>query len=194
MEILPGRSYLLLSGPVQESDLPGLAIDKVIIDGGVAIKDLRFVIGQMSQKPFGRLRLLYLTGADQLSEICQSALLKLLEDPPAGAAIILQTTRPTKLLPTIASRLQVINWPSTTPNASLSGATIDQLSRSADRLAMAASCAQLLSSQSGELSKDPNHLTLEKIDLLEEAIFRLDHNANWRLTLDYLLLRWPANK
>lgn len=193
MEILPGRSYLLLGEPPAASQLPGLMIDRLTVEGAVAIKDLRLAISQMSQKPHGRLRLLYLTEADQLNEVCQNTLLKALEEPAAQAAIVLQTTRPARLLSTITSRLQVIDRRSAdrlTPSLAIE---LDSVKEAKDRPAAIIICAHLLNGLTNELMERPARRTLGKIKLLEETIVRLRSNANFRLTVNYLLLRWPSD-
>jgi DNA polymerase III delta prime subunit len=54
-------------------------------------------------------RVFILLEADELSPICQNALLKTLEEPPGSAAFILTAKSPSPLLPTVRSRLTVWN-------------------------------------------------------------------------------------
>lgn len=56
-----------------------------------------------------RRKVLILQNADELSPICQNALLKTLEEPPGSAAFILTANSPSSLLPTVRSRLTAWN-------------------------------------------------------------------------------------
>jgi DNA polymerase-3 subunit delta' len=52
----------------------------------------------------GRARVAIVEGAERMNEDAQSALLKMLEEPPAGVVIILCADQETRLLPTVRSR------------------------------------------------------------------------------------------
>ena len=56
-----------------------------------------------------------LAPADQMNTNAANGLLKTLEDPPAGALLMLVATHPTRLLATIRSRCQVVTFPTVTP-------------------------------------------------------------------------------
>lgn len=58
----------------------------------------------------GRQRFFLLDGADRLREEAANSLLKTLEEPPTTSTIILLTSRPDALLPTIRSRSQRVNF------------------------------------------------------------------------------------
>lgn len=53
--------------------------------------------------------------AHQLQDAARNAMLKLLEEPPEGVALILTTSRRTAVIPTLLSRLRVYNFPERTP-------------------------------------------------------------------------------
>ena len=55
-------------------------------------------------------RVFILIGADELSPVCQNALLKTLEEPSRSAAFILTAESPAALLPTVRSRLTAWNF------------------------------------------------------------------------------------
>src|SRR3990167_1427512 len=57
-----------------------------------------------------KIKLALVVDADRLTIEAQSALLKTLEEPKGDSLIILTTARPSKLLPTIKSRLEAINF------------------------------------------------------------------------------------
>lgn len=79
----------------------------------VLVDDLRKI------QPFLRLtasvdsgyRIVIIDDADTMTTASQNALLKILEEPPARALIILNTHKLSSIIPTILSRVQVINFP-----------------------------------------------------------------------------------
>lgn len=67
-------------------------------------------------RPFeGRARIFIVEEAEKLNESSSNALLKTLEEPPATSHLILTTSRPAALLPTIRSRCQMIRFAPLTP-------------------------------------------------------------------------------
>lgn len=68
------------------------------------VDDIREVIRSLSLMPWGKARLWLVDEAHQLTSEAQSALLKVLEDVPAGRYFVLATTDPAKLKPTIRNR------------------------------------------------------------------------------------------
>lgn len=78
----------------------------------IAVDDVRKIA------PFLRLtaaeggwRVVVLDGADGMNRAGQNAVLKILEEPPTGALILLLTERPSALLPTIRSRCRLLTLP-----------------------------------------------------------------------------------
>jgi DNA polymerase-3 subunit delta' len=78
----------------------------------IAVDDVRKIA------PFLRLtaaeggwRVVVLDGADGMNRAGQNAVLKILEEPPKGALLLLATERPSALLPTIRSRCRVLTLP-----------------------------------------------------------------------------------
>ena len=59
----------------------------------------------------GGWRVVVLDGADGMNRAGQNAVLKILEEPPTGALILLLTERPSALLPTIRSRCRLLTLP-----------------------------------------------------------------------------------
>ena len=79
---------------------------QVVIGGPEAkyrgVKDL---IGELQLMPVeGGARVAIIEGADRMNEDAQSALLKTLEEPPAGVTILLCADQEARLLPTVRSR------------------------------------------------------------------------------------------
>jgi DNA polymerase-3 subunit delta' len=81
----------------------------VIPDGNsIKIDQLRELQQQVYLRPlFGRRRVFFFPGAEQLTEAAANSFLKLLEEPPPGVVFLFTAVRPDHLLPTIRSRCQV---------------------------------------------------------------------------------------
>lgn len=62
-------------------------------------------------------RVAIIQSADSMGHEAQNALLKLLEEPPTGSVLILLSSVPDRLLPTIRSRTQVLTLPAPTQEA-----------------------------------------------------------------------------
>jgi DNA polymerase III subunit delta' len=79
---------------------------QVVIGGpGARYRGIRDVVAELALMPVeGRVRLALIEGAERMNEDAQSALLKTLEEPPAGVVIILCADQETRLLPTVRSR------------------------------------------------------------------------------------------
>jgi DNA polymerase III subunit gamma/tau len=65
----------------------------------------------------GRYKVVILDEAHQLTNSAQNSLLKLFEEPPKNLVIILATTEPEKLLPTVRSRFQTFQFRKATTTA-----------------------------------------------------------------------------
>jgi DNA polymerase III delta' subunit len=79
---------------------------QVVIGGPDArYRGIRDVITELALLPVeGRARVAIVEGADRMNEDAQSALLKTLEEPPAGVVILLCADQEMRLLPTVRSR------------------------------------------------------------------------------------------
>ncbi len=101
---------------------------------GIAVGDVRELIAFMQVNANGgEGRCAILAPADSMNAAASNALLKILEEPPAGAAIVLASAHETRLLPTVRSRCHVIRLPR--PTASESTAWL--ASAGVDRAALA---------------------------------------------------------
>jgi len=75
------------------------------------VEQMRLIEGEANFRPFeGKARVFIVDDADKLNDASANALLKTLEEPPPTSHIILITSRPAMLLPTIRSRCQVIRF------------------------------------------------------------------------------------
>ena len=76
----------------------------------ISIDQIRKIKRHIYQKPVkAKVKFVAVKDADMLTTEAQNALLKLLEEPPSHAVIVLSTERKQKLLPTIRSRTVEIN-------------------------------------------------------------------------------------
>jgi DNA polymerase-3 subunit delta' len=79
--------------------------------GSIKIDAVREEIRKTAYKPFeGRRRVIIFDDAEALGDDAQNALLKTLEEPPAGSVLILVTAQPHQLLPTVRSRCPVVRF------------------------------------------------------------------------------------
>jgi DNA polymerase-3 subunit delta' len=79
---------------------------QVVIGGPEArYRGVRDLIAELALMPVeGRARVAIIEGADRMNEDAQAALLKTLEEPPAGVVIVLCADQESRLLPTVRSR------------------------------------------------------------------------------------------
>ena len=79
---------------------------QVVIGGPEArYRGIRDLIAELALMPVeGRARVAIVEAADRMNEDAQGALLKTLEEPPAGVVIVLCADQETRLLPTVRSR------------------------------------------------------------------------------------------
>ncbi|MBI4252782.1 hypothetical protein HY623_01205 [Candidatus Uhrbacteria bacterium] len=78
----------------------------------ISVSDVRDVLSQISRTTFeGGRRVILCTNADRLTQEAGNALLKCTEEPPAQTLFIFAVQHEQALLPTIASRCQIIRLP-----------------------------------------------------------------------------------
>lgn len=96
--------------------------DRVIIRsenerGGIAVDQIRELAEFFTLRPhYATFKIAIIEGAEGMNNNAANALLKILEEPPAGALLLLTASRPGRLLPTIRSRCQQVQlaqpaWP-----------------------------------------------------------------------------------
>jgi DNA polymerase-3 subunit delta' len=75
------------------------------------VDQMRHIEGEANFRPFeGKARVFIVDDADKFNDASANALLKTLEEPPATSHLILITSRPAMLLPTVRSRCQAIRF------------------------------------------------------------------------------------
>ncbi|MBD3730558.1 MAG: DNA polymerase III subunit delta' [Sphingomonadales bacterium] len=78
----------------------------------IAVSQIRQVQARLTTRPtLGSRRAIIIDPADDLEKSAANALLKSLEEPPAGTFFLLVTHRPSRLLPTIRSRCRMLRFP-----------------------------------------------------------------------------------
>jgi DNA polymerase III subunit delta' len=87
----------------------GVHADVLVVEpgdsGSIKVDQVRDAIERSAYRPFeGRRRVVIVDPADALMSEAQNALLKTLEEPPAGSVFVLITAMPDVLLPTVLSR------------------------------------------------------------------------------------------
>jgi DNA polymerase-3 subunit delta' len=82
--------------------------------GRVNVEHIRDVIDRVGFRPFeGRRRVVMIDEAETMLAPAQSALLKVLEEPPPSSVFVLVTSRPDMLLPTVHSRCPRLRFETT---------------------------------------------------------------------------------
>jgi len=80
------------------------------------VEQMRLIEREANYRPYeGNARVFLIEDADKLNEASANALLKVLEEPPHTSHIVLLTSRPDMLLPTIRSRCQMIRFSPLSP-------------------------------------------------------------------------------
>jgi DNA polymerase-3 subunit delta' len=75
------------------------------------VDQMRLIEREANYRPYeGKARVFLIEDADKLNDSSANALLKVLEEPPHTSHIVLLTSRPDMLLPTIRSRCQMIRF------------------------------------------------------------------------------------
>lgn len=110
----------------------------------IPIEEIRNLIQRLHTRPtLGSRRVVIIDPADDLERSAANALLKALEEPPAGTYFLLVTHRPGRLLPTIRSRCRVLRF------APLADAALEPILRSAAPQADAAARAAAIAAAEG---------------------------------------------
>ena len=80
------------------------------------VEQMRLIEREANYRPYeGKARVFLIEDAHKLNEQSENALLKVLEEPPHTSHIVLLTSRPGMLLPTIHSRCQMIRFSPVSP-------------------------------------------------------------------------------
>lgn len=103
------RSFLGASHPEILQVVPEEAGKEILVD------QIRAVTDFLSLSHAGPARLVFIEPAEAMNVNAANALLKTLEEPPAGVMVLLAAARPARLAPTIRSRCRPLRIPSPDP-------------------------------------------------------------------------------
>jgi replication-associated recombination protein RarA len=153
----------------------------------------------LSQKPFNHdTKVVYLPQVQNLNIESQNALLKTLEEPGENNYLLLTTSNPSLLLPTILSRCQKIRlnytenkektvlWPITgNPKKDLDFATTITM----DKTQIKSLLLSQLNQYHQNFILDPKPVTAKIIKKLIKAVNLIDSNVDPKSALDYFFLK-----
>ncbi len=92
------------------SDHPDVGM-VIAYNRNISVEAIRHLESEANFRPFeARSRFFIIDNADKMNDPAANALLKTLEEPPAGSHIFLVTSRADSLLPTIRSRCQILRF------------------------------------------------------------------------------------
>lgn len=172
-------------------------------DDSVVIKidAIRELVGFFNQSGLqGGLQITIVNPADALNINAANALLKTLEEPTRNSLIILICQNPGKLLPTIRSRCQVLNFDLPSPELAQQWLS-DSLSKEADLSYDSADLEALLKLSSGAPLQAKEYALLNALDennkmldelaaLLKNDVLASDISARWDDDLSKQRLAW----
>src|SRR4029450_7878508 len=117
------------------------------------VEQMRQIEREANFRPFeGKARIFIIDEAEKLNDASANALLKVLEEPPSTSHLILITSRPAMLLPTILSRCQMIRFSPLAPAEIENYLTTNKLSESSTAKVRARAAAGSISrALSGDL-------------------------------------------
>lgn len=144
-------------------------------DSHYAIADIRSIVQSIYTRPqIGRTNFSAITQTEALSEESQDTLLKVLEEPPVDSAVVLFSSKPDNLLPTVISRVVEVrlNEISTAVESQSAKFLIEQLQTSQ-------TLYQILKTTEGYLSinKESNTSISNDFDLVADYLSRLLRQA-----------------
>lgn len=186
--------------------------DLLIIKGNnsIGIDQIRALKSKLALKPYQSLvKIALIYQAEKLTLTAQNSFLKTLEEPPARSLIILETANPNLLLPTIASRCQIIKLGSSpqVQSKKIEIESCQQLiaktlkSGVGERLKLSAAYARsseqtiqfvqiLLLAWRQLMLKNPSAAFIKNLRATQKALEILQANTNPLLTLDNLFLTY----
>lgn len=200
-KLIPGKSYLYGGNATDVTEILSSfeTVDCLVFDGAESdAKSARQIVAAAGLGAFGSKRLLLVKNADGMSDIVQNTLLKLLEEPPSSVVVVLQTQQPQRLLPTVLSRLHLLEGSfrsSATDQSHFKKSSSEMFNRLSElpREQVVDLLASEMNHQQQQLLLTPIQQVADRIELLDRAIKKLNANANSKLTIDWLLLHWSDN-
>lgn len=194
----------------EKSQKPEFDPDTIVLEDEIGIEEIRNLKHFFSLKPYGKPpKVALISQAQNLTMEAQSALGRLLEEPPGETLIILASPNLETLLPTISSRCQIVNLPPQ-PEISLSEeekkdyqSLLEKILKSSpgERIKFVEGikgrdeaenfCQIQLFLWREILLKNPNPEISKIIRQIQKTLKLLKANVNYRLALENLLLSYP---
>ncbi len=144
----------------------------------IAIEQIRSMQARLNTRPtLGAFRAIIINPADDLERNAANALLKSLEEPPAGTFFLLVTHRPGMLLPTIRSRARILRF-----NPLSAGAVEDAL-RAEDGLNAGPAEIELAARASGGAPGAARALLAQELGPAESLMRRIANEGDPDFTL-----------
>jgi len=172
-----------------------LIIDEVT---GWTIDLIRQTRHFLSQKPFNHSnKIIIIYQAENLNLESQNALLKTLEEPGKNNYTILTTSKPSKLIPTILSRCQILKFKNDTSSSNTQPIEIShQIQKdlitsellSKDKTQVLPYLEDQLKIQQKLLIKNPNPETSQLIQKIIKATQMINSNVDPKSALDFVFL------
>ncbi len=160
----------------------------------IGIDQVRDLLTKLSFKAAGQ-RLVIISPAELLTLEAQNALLKTLEEPPPATFLILTTSQPNRLIPTVRSRCHLIFIKEQKKQLAKKAQPTYQLKTftEAIRLAEKYKDKQAAYELIKQLVKETSY-TPKQRRLISQTLNQLDQNLNVRLTLEQLFFKLILHK
>lgn len=165
---------------------------------GITIETIRNLQSDFSQKPYVEShKIVILYDAQSMNIVCQNALLKSLEEPPAHLQLILVTSSPSVLLSTIRSRCQLITdtltvqtvsqFPSLSQlQVSSVPEVIDVAAQIKERSDASIYVLQLIDESKHQLASSPTLKLVSNLKALQQAYLMLQANTNVKMVMEWI--------
>ena len=167
---------------------------------GWTIELTRSIKNFLSQKPFNHSnKIVIIYQVDKLNNESQNAILKTLEDPGHNSYIIITTSKPSKLLPTIISRCQSIKLKNKTNfepredkplsiSHDIKKDLLTSESLSKDKTQVLPFLEEQLQTYQQILIKDPSPQNSQLVQNIIKALQMIESNVDPKSALDFLFL------
>ncbi len=210
-QFLAKRYHLPEEVLLKNPDLHWVNPDTDPENGAIKIEQVRQINAEMQMRPFqgvGELKqaIFVICKIELASVPAQNALLKSLEEPPAHVQFLLTSNQPQRLLPTILSRVQIVESAEYLKSDSAVVGTIDVQKLSAESYSALMELAgsykekadavsyvkELLNTLHQDNIGQPTNTKTQLIISTVEALDYLNKNVNTRLVLEHLLFQFKS--
>ena len=137
-------------------------------------------------------RVAIISPVERLNINAANSLLKTLEEPPERTVLLLVSSNPSELIPTIRSRCQVLHLPQPSQTQALEWLETQSLEHPADELLLAASGKPLLATMldSEDRLATRKQFAADVLKMLRGSLSLVSAAKNWEKTAKHELLDW----